>query len=173
MFASAACSSSDCQAKPKSRWTTVYDQGVKTGIIKSEADHLRWLSIEQALVQDEFLNYNGLSEPVMRTAYKRIYDSYQPGPVLGFKHYPENFHYFYPNENPGSPKSAAYRDYLNTGGDDWRSEHSSAAPPLVPGSERFTLANTGVQEQLAFNEKVPRLGNGLPAPIAGGVIGHV
>jgi anaerobic magnesium-protoporphyrin IX monomethyl ester cyclase len=153
--------------------TTVYEQGVKTGIIKSEADHLRWLSIEQALVQDEFLNYNGLAESTMRSAYKRIYDSYQPGPVLGFKHYPENFHYFYPNEDFGSPQNAEYRDYLESGGPDWRSDHSSAAPPLVPGSERFTLANTGVQEQLAFNEKVPRLGNGLPAPIAGGLIGHV
>jgi anaerobic magnesium-protoporphyrin IX monomethyl ester cyclase len=153
--------------------TTVYEQGVKTGIIRSEADHLRWLSIEQALVQDEFLNYNGLPESTMRKAYKRIYDSYQPGPVLGFKHYPENFNYFYPNENPGSTKNAAYTDYLNTGGQDWRSQHSSAAPNLLPGSERFTLTNTGVQEQVAFNQQVPRLGNGLPAPLAVSLAGHV
>lgn len=151
--------------------TTIYEQGVRTGIIRSEADHLRWLSIEQALVQDEFLNYNGLPESTMRSAYKRIYDSYQPGPVLGFNHYPENFNYFYSNENPGNSKNSAYKDYLNSGGEDWRSQHSSAAPNLLPGSERFTLANTGAPEQVAFNQQVLRLGNGLPAP--GGLVGHV
>jgi radical SAM superfamily enzyme YgiQ (UPF0313 family) len=153
--------------------TTIYEQGVRDGIIRSEADHLRWLSIEQALVQDEFLNYNGLPESFLRSSYKRIYDSYTPGPVLGFKHYPENFHYFYPNESPGNTQNAEYRDYLKSGGQDWRQSHSSAAPYLLPGSERYTLTNTGVQEQIASNEQTPRLGNGLPAPVAGGLVGHV
>jgi len=145
--------------------TSVYSQAVRDGIIRSEVDHVRWLSIEQALVQDEFLNYNGLPESVMRRAYQRIYDSYQPGPVLDFKHYPENFLYFYPNGDPGNAANAAYRDYLGGGGPDWRSTHSSAAPPIFSGSEQFTLANTGTPTQVSYNMSIPRLNNGLPAPI--------
>jgi anaerobic magnesium-protoporphyrin IX monomethyl ester cyclase len=145
--------------------TSVYSQAVRDGIIRSEVDHLRWLSIEQALVQDEFLNYNGLPESVMRRAYKRIYDSYEPGPVLDFKHCPENFRYFYPNESPGNSANAAYRDYLGGGGPGWRSSHSSAAAPIFSGSEQYTLANTGTETQVSFNRSVPRLNNGLPAPM--------
>lgn len=143
--------------------TTIYKQGLDQGVLRSEVDHLRWLSIEQALVQDEFLNYNGLSESVMRRAYKRVYDSYTPGPVLDFKHWPENFHYFEPNRDGGSIGNVSYRDYRGVGGDGWRSTHSSAAPTLTPGSERFTLENVGVTEQVAFNVQTDRLPNGLPA----------
>jgi radical SAM superfamily enzyme YgiQ (UPF0313 family) len=153
--------------------TTVYNQAVQNGIIKSEVDHLRWLSIEQALVQDEYLNYNGLSESVLRSAYKRIYDSYQPGPVLDFKHWPENFLYFYPNEDGGNARNRDYRDYRGAGGEGWRSQHSSAAPLLFKGSEQFTLSNMGTQTQAAFNQGVPRAHNGLPAPMAFTSLGHV
>ena len=33
-----------------------------------------WLSVEQSLHEDEFLNVNGLPEAAMRRAYQRIYD---------------------------------------------------------------------------------------------------
>ena len=107
-------------------------------LIKSEIDHLNWLSIEQALHQDEFLNVNGLPEQVMRDAYKRIYDSYQPGPVMDFKHYPEHFEYYHGNHNDGQTHCT---DYAGQG---WREGWSSATAPLVPGSERFTLQKVGV-----------------------------
>jgi anaerobic magnesium-protoporphyrin IX monomethyl ester cyclase len=145
--------------------TTVYRQALSEGIIRSEVEHARWLSIEQALVQDEFLNYNGLSEQVVRNSYKRIYDSYTPGPVLDFHHYPENFQRFFPNEDGGNHRNREYRDYLGGGGDGWRAEHSSAGPQLVPGSERFTLAKLGAAQQAAFSEGVCRQPNGLPAPV--------
>ena len=114
-------------------------QGVRDGIIKSEIDHLNWLSIEQALYEDEFLNYNGLPEQVCRDAYKRMYDSYQPGPVMDFDHYPEHFLYHHPNTHDGQERSTVYA------GKAWRSSHSSASPHLIPGSERFTLQNTGTE----------------------------
>lgn len=100
--------------------TSVYSGGLKSGIIRDEVGHLRWLSTEQALVHDEYLNFNGLSEPVMRRAYQRLYDSYQPGPVMDFRHWPENFQTFYPD-----PRR------------DWRGRFSSAAAPPAPGAERF------------------------------------
>ena len=143
--------------------TTVYSQGVETGHIKSEIDHLNWLSIEQALVQDEFLNYNGMAETVMRKSYQRIYDSYQPGPVMDFKHWPEHFDYFHPNSSDGKEHASDYRDYMGGGGEGWRADHTSAAPPLVPGSERFTLDKAGVPDQVACNVLVDREENGLPA----------
>ena len=113
--------------------TTVYNDGVRDGHIRSEIDHLNWLSIEQALHEDEFINVNGLPEQVMRDAYKRIYDAYQPGPVMDFEHWPEFFSYHHANTDDGQTHSKAY------GGKGWRAGFSSAAPPLVPGSERFTL----------------------------------
>jgi radical SAM superfamily enzyme YgiQ (UPF0313 family) len=100
--------------------TTVYHQGLQTGVIRSEVEHLRWLAVEQALERDEFLNYNNLPDNVMRRAYKRIYDSYQPGPVMDFRHWPENFAYFDPNPSDG-----------------WRAQFSSAAAPPAPGTEAF------------------------------------
>ena len=117
--------------------TTVYNQGIQSGHIKSEVDHLNWLSIEQGIWQDEFLNYNGLPEQKLRDNYKRIYESYQPGPVMDFKHYPEHFWYLHGNQEDGAESSVEY------GGEGWRTTHSSAGPPLVPGSERFTLSRVG------------------------------
>ncbi len=117
--------------------TTVYQQGLRDGLIASEVNHLEWLSIEQALHEDEFINYNGLPEQVMRDAYKRIYDAYQPGPVMDFRHWPEHFNFYHPNPDDGRPRAVAY------GGQGWRSAFSSAGPPLVPGSERYTLDRVG------------------------------
>ena len=117
--------------------TTVYQNGAKEGLIKSEIDHLNWLSIEQALEEDEFINVNGLPEQVMRDAYKRIYDAYQPGPVMDFKHYPEHFQYHHGNADDGQSRCTDYA------GEGWRSGWSSATAPLVPGSERFTLKRVG------------------------------
>ncbi|MER6010843.1 B12-binding domain-containing radical SAM protein [Streptomyces bluensis] len=113
--------------------TTVYKQAIGSGLIRSEIDHLNWLSVEQALHEDEFLNVSGLPEQSCRDAYKRIYDSYQPGPVMEFRHYPEHFQYFHPQPDDGQERSTVYA------GTKWRSEFSSAAGPLAPGSERFTL----------------------------------
>jgi anaerobic magnesium-protoporphyrin IX monomethyl ester cyclase len=98
--------------------TTVYKQGLASGMIRDEVEHLRWLAIEQALERDEFLNYNGLDDGVMRQAYKRIYDSYCPGPVMDFQHFPKHFSYFDPD-----PERA------------WRSSFSSAGAPPAPGTE--------------------------------------
>jgi radical SAM superfamily enzyme YgiQ (UPF0313 family) len=100
--------------------TTVYNQGLKDGHIRSEVEHLRWLSVEQALERDEFLNYNNLPDHVMRRAYKRLYDSYCPGPVMDFKHFPEHFAYFDPD-----PKKT------------WRANFSSAGAVATPGTEAF------------------------------------
>ncbi len=104
--------------------TNVYTDGLKRGIIRGELEHLRWLSTEQAMVHDEFLNYNGLPEQVMRRAYQRISDSYCKGPVMDFRHWPENFARFYPDPNPKK---------------EWRHEYGYAGAPLAPGAERFLL----------------------------------
>ncbi len=117
--------------------TTVYNQSVERGLMRSEIDHLNWLSIEQALHEDEFLNVTSLPEQACRDAYKRIYDAYQPGPVMDFKHWPEHFSYFHPQPDDGQPRSTSYA------GEGWRSKWSSGAAPLVPGSERFTLDKVG------------------------------
>ncbi len=117
--------------------TTLYKQGLDQGSIRSEVDHLNWLSIEEALVEDEFINISGLPEKIIRKTYERIYDSYQPGPVMNFKHFPEHFKYYHPNPNSGQPRSTVYS------GPGWRSKFSSAGPYLVPGSDRFTLDKVG------------------------------
>ncbi len=118
--------------------TTVYNQAVKSGQIRNEVEHLRWLSIEQALERDEFINTNSLPDSVMRRAYKRLYDSYQPGPVMDFKHFPEHFAYFDPEPTT-----------------EWRSKFSSAAAfpyanseqyrGLLPATEGVTLSHVGGQ----------------------------
>lgn len=102
--------------------TTVYHEGLKKGLIRSEVEHLRWLSVEQGLVHDEFLNYNNLPEDVTRRAYERIYACYGKGPVMDFRHFPEHFAYFYPDANK-----------------DWRREFSSSSSLRVPGVERFRI----------------------------------
>jgi radical SAM superfamily enzyme YgiQ (UPF0313 family) len=117
--------------------TEVYRQALAKGQIKSELDHLNWLSVEQGLHEDEFLNLTDLDETTIRAAHQRMYDSYQPGPVMNFKHFPEHFAYFHPNPDDGGPRSLAYA------GEGWRAKFSSAGPHLVPGSERFTLDQTG------------------------------
>lgn len=113
--------------------TTVYRQALEKGLMRSEVDHLNWLSIEQALHEDEFLNVSGLPERACRDAYTRIYDSYAPGPVMDFNHFPEHFDYFYPQPDDGLERSTTYA------GPGWRTQFSSAGPHLTPGSERFTL----------------------------------
>ena len=119
--------------------TTVYQQGVENGHIRSEVDHLNWLSIEQALYEDEFINVTEMSEAKMREGYKRIYDSYRPGPVMDFNHWPAFFSYHHPNSDSGQTHAQQY------GGKDWRASFSSAAPLLVPGSEDYTLDKVGVK----------------------------
>ncbi|MSP55396.1 MAG: radical SAM protein [Myxococcales bacterium] len=100
--------------------TTVYRQGVDSKQIANEVEHLRWLSVEQALERDEFLNYNSLPDHVMRRAYKRLYDSYQEGPVMEFHHFPEHFAYFDPE--PTTP---------------WRADFASAAAVPDPGTMKY------------------------------------
>jgi len=117
--------------------TTFYQQAINDKTLKSEIDHINWLSIEQALHEDEFINISGLDEAVVREGYKRIYDSYQPGPVMDFKHYPKYFNYFYPNPFDGTDRSTSYA------GNNWRAENSSAGPHMVKGSENYILKNTG------------------------------
>ncbi|PJF01606.1 B12-binding domain-containing radical SAM protein [Streptomyces carminius] len=132
--------------------TTVYKQALGSGQIRSEIDHLNWLSVEQALHEDEFLNVSGLPESACRDAYKRIYDSYQPGPVMEFRHYPEHFQYFHPQPYDGQERSTSYA------GPGWRSEFSSAAGPLVPGSDRFTLDKCAAPEVAAAGSSLMECG---------------
>jgi len=100
--------------------TTVYRQGMEGKEINDEVEHLRWLSVEQALERDEFLNFNNLADDVMRSAYKRIYDAYQPGPVMDFNHFPEHFAYYDPE-----PTTA------------WRAEFASAGAVPDPATDKF------------------------------------
>lgn len=120
--------------------TTVYQQALGSGLIRSEIDHLNWLSVEQALHEDEFLNVSELSERACRDAYKRIYDAYEPGPVMDFKHYPEHFRYFHPQPDDGTVRSTSYA------GSGWRSRWSSAGPAMVPDADRFTLDKCAAPE---------------------------
>jgi anaerobic magnesium-protoporphyrin IX monomethyl ester cyclase len=113
--------------------TTVYRQAIQQGVMRSEVDHLNWLSIEQALHEDEFLNVSGLPEQACRDAYRAIYEAYQPGPVMDFKHFPEHFEYHYPLDYDGLTRSTDYA------GEGWRKKFSSAGAALVPGSHRFVL----------------------------------
>jgi anaerobic magnesium-protoporphyrin IX monomethyl ester cyclase len=138
--------------------TTVYKQSIERGLMRSEVDHLNWLSIEQALHEDEFLNVTTLPEQACRDAYKRIYDAYQPGPVMDFKHWPENFSYFHPQPMDGQPRSTSYA------GPGWRSQWSSAAAPLVPGSERFTLDKIADPDVAAAGSTLMACGAKLLAP---------
>jgi anaerobic magnesium-protoporphyrin IX monomethyl ester cyclase len=117
--------------------TRVYHEGLARGLMRSERDHIDWLSIEQALPEDEFINYNGLPEATVRRAYRRLYDAYQPGPVMEFHHWPRHFEFFHPNPDDGGRANV---DYAGPG---WRARFSSAGPSLPPGSERFTLDRVG------------------------------
>jgi len=117
--------------------TPIYYDWLRRGLIKSELDHLKWLSVEQSLPEDEFLNFNRFAEVDMRRTYQRIYEAYQPGPVMRFEHWPSHFEYFHPLPDNGAPHCVEYA------GPNWRADFSSAGPPLIPGSERFTLSKTG------------------------------
>ncbi|MGW0502956.1 B12-binding domain-containing radical SAM protein [Micromonospora sp. NPDC003241] len=132
--------------------TTVYQQALQSGLMRSELDHVNWLSIEQALHEDEFLNVSGLSEQACRDAYKRVYDAYQPGPVMDFQHWPENFTHFHPNPDDGLTRSTSYA------GSGWRAEASSAGAPLVPGSERYTLDQVASPEVAAAGSSLMACG---------------
>jgi radical SAM superfamily enzyme YgiQ (UPF0313 family) len=102
--------------------TTIYYEGLKSGLIKNELEHLRWLALEQALERDEFLNCNGLPPAAMREAYRRCYAAYQPGPQMDYEHWPEHFEYFDPD-----PSEA------------WHEKFTSAAAPLMPGLDRYRM----------------------------------
>jgi radical SAM superfamily enzyme YgiQ (UPF0313 family) len=97
--------------------TTVYRDSLASGVIRDEVEHLRWLAVEQALERDEFINYNNLPEGEMRRSYKRLYDSYQPGPVMDFQHFPEHFAYYDPDPTT-----------------EWRSSFASAGGVIDPGA---------------------------------------
>jgi hypothetical protein len=139
--------------------TTVYNNGIRDGHIKSEVDHLNWLATEQALVQDEFLNYTSIGEGKLRTAYKRIYDSYQPGPVMDFVHWPEHFSFFQPNQDDGATHSVDYA------GDAWRDGWSSAGPGLAPGCEKYTLDHAGTPRMAALGSR--KVGDWSPDIVPG------
>jgi anaerobic magnesium-protoporphyrin IX monomethyl ester cyclase len=132
--------------------TTIYQESVLKGMMRSEVDHLNWLSIEQALHEDEFLNVSGLPEQVCRDAYERVYQAYQPGPVMDFAHWPEHFEYFHPLPNDGLERSTSYA------GTGWRADWSSASAPLVPGSERYTLDKVAAPEIAAAGSKLMACG---------------
>ncbi len=100
--------------------TTVYRDSLKSGAIRDEVEHLRWLAVEQALERDEFINYNKLPDEKMRRSYKRLYDSYQEGPVMDFQHYPEHFAYYDPNPDA-----------------EWRAQFSSAGGVIDPGAVQY------------------------------------
>jgi len=117
--------------------TQIYRDGLASGIIRSGLDHVNWLSIEQALGEDEFLNLNRLPEEELRAIHRRIYQCYQPGPVMDFNHFPEHFQYHHPIADDGSQRSVDYA------GEGWRSRFSIAGAPLVAGSERYTLDKVG------------------------------
>lgn len=119
--------------------TSLYRELVAGGKIRSEVDHLNWLSIEQSLEEDEFLNLSGLPEQALRQAFRRIYRCYQPGPVMDFEHWPDRFEYHLPIADGGGPTSVTY------GGPDWRARFSSAGPYLAPGSEKYTLDRCGIE----------------------------
>lgn len=100
--------------------TSVYQQALQTGIIADERKHLQWLAVEEALHRDEFLNYNGVADEDMRNMYKRVYDSYNEGPVMDFQHFPEHFAYYDPDPQR-----------------EWRKSFSSAGGVIPPEFERY------------------------------------
>lgn len=125
--------------------TTVYRQGLESGLLKSEVDHLRWLSVEQALVHDEFVNFSGLPERVCREAYKRLVDCYLPGPVMNFKHWPEHGEKYYPDPDPSRS---------------WRKEFSFWSAPTYPGVEKYRRPDLTPSAAMLAD-----LGVGSPLPV--------
>jgi radical SAM superfamily enzyme YgiQ (UPF0313 family) len=74
--------SSACRVKYLSAipGTEIYRQALAQGIIKSEVQHLRWLSKEKGSFDDEFINFTKLSEQKLREVYKKINFKYIRGP---------------------------------------------------------------------------------------------
>jgi radical SAM superfamily enzyme YgiQ (UPF0313 family) len=65
--------------------TSIYEMGLKKGVIKDEVDHLRWLANETCQADDEFLNFTELSDETLRAAYRALNQRYVPGPrISGF-----------------------------------------------------------------------------------------
>ena len=138
--------------------TSIYRQCLSDGKIRSELDHVNWLSIEQGLHQDEFLNLNRLPESFVRDIYARIYRCYQPGPVMEFEHFPEDFEYFVPEERDGSRRNTEYA------WEGWRREFSSAGVYPIRGSEAYTLDRTGAQGMASVGSRCVPCGAKRRAP---------
>ena len=60
--------------------TEIYRQALASGIIKSEVQHLRWLSQEKGSFDDEFINFTKLPEERLKEIYKKINSMYIKGP---------------------------------------------------------------------------------------------
>jgi radical SAM superfamily enzyme YgiQ (UPF0313 family) len=60
--------------------TEIYRQALKDGLIKSEIQHLRWLSKEKGTFDDEFINLTKLPDEKLREVYKKINSMYIKGP---------------------------------------------------------------------------------------------
>lgn len=62
--------------------TEIYRSACESGIIKSEVEHLRWLSKERGQVDDEFLNFTELDDEYLRRSFKEISSMYIKGPQM-------------------------------------------------------------------------------------------
>ena len=60
--------------------TEVYRLALEKGIIGNEVEHLRWLSKESGLLDDEFVNFTDLPDEELRRTYKTISSMYIKGP---------------------------------------------------------------------------------------------
>lgn len=60
--------------------TEIYRAALEKGVIKNEAEHLRWLSREKGQIDDEFLNFTELSDEELRGVFKQISSMYIKGP---------------------------------------------------------------------------------------------
>lgn len=62
--------------------TEIYRSALEKGIIKSEVEHLRWLSKEKGQFDDEFLNFTQLDEEHLRKSFQEISSMYIKGPQV-------------------------------------------------------------------------------------------
>lgn len=60
--------------------TEIYRLALEKGIIRSEVEHLRWLSRESGRLEDEFLNFTDLPDDELRSAYQKVSSMYIKGP---------------------------------------------------------------------------------------------
>ena len=93
----------------------------------------------------EYLDIVAENPKVTRTAYQRLYDAYQPGPVMDFKHYPKNFEYFHPGSHAADNRAAL--DYAGSG---WRSEFSSAGMYRSDGWEGHRVNHPLIERGATF-----------------------